>query len=165
MRIDYATQADIVYVATRMRDSDYREFSALLPVSSRYGMVDELAKRYSYRDDVMVAKLNGEPVAIGAAFEARPNVITLFFFATDKLPLIGGALTRFMKQRFFPRLVTAGVHRFECVSIEGHTQAHRWIRTLGLTPETPEPLRGYGKNGENFIQFSWVRDDLRKTGA
>lgn len=138
-----------------MRDADYKEFSAMLPVESRYQLVENLTFRYGFRDDTIVAKHGDEPVAIGGMLMARPNVVTLYFFATDKLPLIGKALTRWIRKELLPRTKEAGVHRIECISIEGHEEAHKWIRSLGLTQEAP-PFRGYGKNGENFIQFAWV---------
>lgn len=139
-----------------MRESDYREFSALLPVQTRAELADALADRFA-GEDVLVAKSGDVAVAIGRVLETRPNVLTLGFYATDRLPEIGKALTRFIKQRLLPPMVAAGVHRIECVSIEGHTAAHDWIRVLGLEQEGP-PLRAYGKNRENFISFAWVAD-------
>jgi hypothetical protein len=155
MKIDTATRDDVFNVALHMRDSDYREFSALLPVQTRGAMAQLLADRF-VGEDVLVAKADDTAVAIGRIVEARPNVLTLGFFATPRLREIGKPLTRFIKQRLLAPMVEAGAHRIECVSIAGHHEAHRWIRTLGLRAEAQ--LRGYGKGGEEFIQFSWVSD-------
>jgi hypothetical protein len=157
LQISEVTPDDVSYVASRMRDSDYREFFALSYAETRYQLVEDLVRRYGHNDAVITAKHDGEPIAIGGTHQVRPNVITLSFFATNKLPQIGLSLTRFITKNLMPRLESAGVHRFECVSIEGHDEAHRWIETLGLKPETGR-LLGYGKAQETFIQFSKVRN-------
>jgi hypothetical protein len=164
MKIEQATRDDILEVALGMRESDFAEFSALYPADNRHDLADQIADRFGPRKDVIVAKTDGAPVAIGAVVEARPNVLTLLFFANDRVTEIGPALTRFIVQRLFPPLIAAGVHRIEAVSLEGNDAAHRWIEALGLTREAP-PFRGYGKNGEAYVQFSWVKDDVRKIGA
>lgn len=156
MRLDVATADDIRAVARDMRDSDLAEFSAVLPVDDRDAVADTLSLRYGYRPDILCAQRDGRRIAIGGALELRPNVLTLLFFATPDFGQIALPLTRFIKLGLFRRLVAAGVHRIEAVSMDGHTQAHRWIEALGLSRETG-PLRGYGKRGEAFIQFAWVR--------
>lgn len=160
MKIEEATTEDIMFVARHMRESDFQEFSALYDANDREMLASILDYRYRGRPDIIVAKNGPKPVAIGAPLQCRPNVITLMFFATDELPEIGSALTRFIVQRLFPPMKKAGVHRIECASIEGHTVAHNWIRALGLQPEGGL-MRGYGKNGEAFQQFAWVADHVR----
>lgn len=160
MKIDAATRQDVYDAALRMRESDYREFSALSWAASREELARDLASRPSPSRPI-VARFGDRPVAVGDVLEIRPNVLTLYFFATDDLPLIAGPLTRFIRYRLLlPLMKTA--HRIEAASLVGHDTAHRWIRFLGLSEEAV--LRGYGKNGEDFIQFAWVRD-VRKTGA
>lgn len=157
MKIERATPIDLCYVARHMRETDFAEFSAVSTATNREELVDVLMGRYASRPETICASTKAGPVAIGAALEVRPNVLALMFFATDEFPSIAYPLTRFIKQRLFPPLVAAGVHRIEAISIEGYTQAQRWLGVLGLKPETG-PLRNYGKNGEAFVQFSWVKD-------
>lgn len=157
MKIDTPGFGDFHYVASHMRDSDYREFSALSPSENRADLATRLADTYGWRSDLIGVYLD-RPVAVGAAIEATPNVLTLLFLATDDFPLVAFGLTRFITQRLFPRYRAAGVHRIQCASIDGYDAAHRWIGTLGLQREAE--LRGFGKNGETFHQFAWVSDDL-----
>lgn len=149
--IEVASSEDVWNVALRMRESDFDEFSAISSVGTREEMADTLAARIT--DPIGVYR-NGEAVAIGAMVETRPNVATLLFFATDEFPLVALELTRFVRQRLLPKYVEAGFHRFECVSIEGHTAAHRWIKILGLEFEAYMPR--YGRDGQAFYQFAWV---------
>jgi hypothetical protein len=164
MKIKPAKTADVWHVAAHMRESDQKEFMALCASQNLGELAADLVRRFADRDDIFAAYYGDEPVAIGATIEARPNVLTLLFFGTNKVEFIGRDLTRFMKQRYFPPLKNAGVHRIECVSIDGHEEAHKWILALGLDREGA-PLLGYGKNGETFHQFAWVKDELRTAGA
>jgi hypothetical protein len=155
MRIDVTTPENVRYVAERMRDSDYREFSALSRTNSREELAADLVAAYGEHSSGICAYEGGEPVAAGAMVEGRPNVMTLMFFATDAFPQIALPLTRFITQNLFEKYRANGVHRIECVSIEGYEQAHRWIKLLGLHHEAVFP--GFGKNGEAFHSFAWVK--------
>ncbi len=164
MKIERASAAQVCEVAYRMREADYAEFSAVSTAADREELALILAGRYGDEPAALCALKSGVPVAIGATLETRPNVLTLMFFATDAFAEIAFPLTRFIRQRLLKPMIAAGVHRVEAVSMVGHDKAHRWIRALGLEPET-EPLLGYGRAGEAFLQFSWVRDDVRSLGA
>jgi hypothetical protein len=154
MRIDVTTPENVRYVAERMRTSDYREFSALSHARNRAEMTDMLVDVYGNHPSGICAYLHDVPVAAGAMVEGRPNVMTLMFFATDDFPKIALPLTRFIMKNLFEKYRAEGVHRIECVSIDGYDEAHRWIKLLGLHHEAVFP--GFGKNGEAFHQFSKV---------
>lgn len=155
MRIDVTTPENVRHVAERMRASDYREFAALSHARNCAEMADVLTAAYGNHPSGICASHGSEPVAVGAMVEGRPNVMTLMFFATDEFPKIALPLTRFITKNLFEKYRAEGVHRIECVSIEGYDAAHRWIKLLGLQLEAVFP--GYGKGGEAFMQFAWVR--------
>lgn len=155
MRVDVTTTENVRHVAERMRDSDYREFSALSHARNRQELVTVLTQAYGEHPSGICAYLGDEPVAVGAMVQGRPNVVTLMFFATDDMSRIVLPLTRFITKNLFEKYRAEGVHRIECVSIDGYAEAHRWIKTLGLQPEAVFPA--FGKNGEAFHQFAWVK--------
>lgn len=157
MTIEPAAKIDVFNVAKDMRADDYAEFSAVSHASNRTELARGLAERYGDRHDVLVGTWKDNPVCIGGFVMARPNVVSLLFFATDEFRHIGLGITRFIRQNLFPKLEAQGVHRFEAVSMATHVSAHKWLRTLGLAVET-EPMRGYGRDGQDFIQFAKVRD-------
>lgn len=157
MKIERATAEQVYEVALAMRQRDFDEISALNFADDRDELAELLARRYIGDDSIMCASLGGKPICIGGTINARPNVISLLFFATDEFPKIGLGVTRFIKKRLMPRLERAGIHRFEAVSLDGYHEVHAWLNLLGLEAET-EPLRGFGKNGEAFRYFSKVAD-------
>jgi hypothetical protein len=125
-------------------------------VQTRSALAELLTERYTGADALVAKARDGEAVAVGRLVESRPNVVTLAFFATHRLPEIGLPLTRVIK-RLLAEVVAAGVHRLECISSAEHTEAHRWLALFGLEPEGAA-MRGFGKEGEAFISFAWVRD-------
>jgi hypothetical protein len=158
MRIEPATPSAIRAVAEHMRDQDAAEFLAVSHAETRDELVEGLVSGYGPRDDLIMACTDDlEPVAIGGLIEHRPNVATLLFFATDAFPQIALGLTRFIRCNLFPKVIEAGVHRIECISIADYTENHRWIQLLGLR-EPPMLLKRYGKSAEDFLMFAWVVD-------
>lgn len=153
-KIDTATEADLVYVAKHMRERDIEEFMAVSRVETPSDLADGIVRQYRGRSDVIVARIDDEPVCIGLTIETRPNVITLGFFATEKFPAVALRVTKFVR-RLFDQYEDAGVHRFEAVSLDGYHEAHRWLGLLGLYPETGV-MQNYGRNKEAFIQFSRI---------
>ena len=155
MKIERATRDEILHVARNMRQRDFDEIVALNFADTREGLAEALANKFADRDDILCASDRGVPICVGGFLECRPRTIMLLMFATDNFPYIGLGLTRFIRKQMFPRLIDAGVHRIEAISLAGYDEVHAWLRTLGLQPETG-PLLNFGKNGEQFVQFSKV---------
>lgn len=156
MKLDAPTRGDVRHVAELMRERDVAEFLAVSRAEDKAELVEALVDRYGGAADAICAYVNKVPVAVGAMVQVRPNVVTLAFFATDQFPEIALELTKFIRNRLIPGYVADGVHRVECISMEGYEDAHRWIGLLGLTQEAVMPK--YGKGGETYIQFAWVAD-------
>mgnify|MGYP001157944213 CR=1 FL=1 len=152
--IDRATTEQVHAVALRMRDRDFKEFRATSFHDTREALADDLAERFGGRDDVLCVAKAGEPVCIGGALEMWPGVLTLMLFATPEFPSVGLEVTRFLKTELFPRHEAAGAHRIQAVSLEGYSEVHDWLASLGL--EREGVMRRFGKRGEDFVQFGRV---------
>lgn len=155
MKLDAPTPEDVRQVAAQMRERDQAEFLAVSHAKTHAELVEALVARYGGAGDAICAYTD-RPVAVGAMVRHRPNVVSLAFFATDQFPEIALGLTKFIRDRLFPCYRAEGVHRIECVSMEGYDAAHRWIGLLGLKREAVLPK--FGKGGETFLQFAWVAD-------
>jgi hypothetical protein len=144
---------DAIFVARNMREWDAKEIYATRWDDDPVEVVDlclTLAAGFSW-----VAGKD-EPIAVIGAWPRYNGVWSVYMFGTDRFPEIGLGMTRFVRQAMIPALVEAGIHRADCQSIEGHTDAHRWLKKQGLHQEGPL-LEGFGRNGENFLQFVWLR--------
>lgn len=152
MRIEAARAEDARYVAERMRAKDVAEFLPLSRCETASELADLMVEQFGDHPAGYTFHLD-EPIAVGAMVEGRPNVVTLLFYATDRFPEIALPLAKFTRRVLFPRYREGGVHRIECVSIDGYEEAHKWIRLLGLDHEAEMP--GFGRGGETYHQFAW----------
>lgn len=159
MIVSGPSREHVRFVADSIRAKDAEEFISVSFAEDRKQLADMLVERYGENDATYCFSDGETPVAVGAMVEGRPNVITIMFFATDLFPVIALPLARFCRQRLFPRYRNAGVHRIECIAVDGYDASHRWIEILGMKREAV--LRGFGKNGETFHQFAWVADHVR----
>lgn len=155
MTIKRATVGDVRAVALAMRATDFSEFRATSYTEDRQYLAHDLSLKYGGRDDVLVGMADDQPVCIGGTIEAWPGVLSLLFFATDDFPLIGRGITRWIRRELFPRYLASGVHRIQAVSHGEHTDAHAWLRSLGLRQEAV--FRGFGRERQDFIQFAKVQ--------
>jgi hypothetical protein len=145
-----------LYVTRHLRAADVRELDA-----TRYGEIDldalayEIAKLWTLNGNGWAAYGDGTPVALFGATQAWPGMYSAFMLATDDFPKIALPVTKFVKQVFIPFLRQNG-HRVEARSIDGHDQAHRWLKLLGATEECR--LKGFAKDGADFLVFTLALD-------
>lgn len=163
MRIDAPRPGDIEQIARSMRGRDLEELEAIYPVNGRQDVADYFIEAYRARPDLICGYVDKyEPVAIGMLLEGRPNVVTLGFIATDRFPEILVPAAKFIRQRLFSRVKKAGCHRIETVTIDGYDETHRWLKMLGLSREATH--RNYGKLGQTFHTYAWIKENVRQTG-
>lgn len=143
------------HVASRMREWDKREIYATRWNEDPVELAHDCA---SYGHFGWVAWGDEEPVAILGAVPMHPGCWSVFMFATNNFRHISFSLTKFVKRVMIPALADTGARRAQCLSMEGHEDAQKWLRLLGATPE--EPMLDFGKNGETFIPFVWRRENV-----
>lgn len=149
-------------VALNMRERDFAEFSAVNYFGEdRKELAEGLANHYADREDVTVIWHRAAPVAVAGTISLRPNSVALLFFATPAVSEIGLPLTRSVRETL-ATLERHGVHRMECVTLAGYGEMQRWLRLLGFEQEGV--CRAFGRNGEDFLQFSRI-NHARQTGA
>lgn len=151
MKIDVPTRADVLEVAGNLRAKDMAELIAANPGFDADSIPLLMADRYGDSEHALGAWLDDEPIAIGAIVPTGDGAAQIGLFATDEFPRIALAMTRFIRNRLIPQYEAHGFRRFECASVAGYDEAHRWIETLGL--KRAETLPGIGAGGEDFIRF------------
>jgi hypothetical protein len=149
-----ASLRDLSWVAAFMRAADRREVFALSPDDNPLALA---ARIDAMPGEKLAACLDGTPVAAFGAARSGPGVVEVWMFATPDWPRVAPAVTRAILRRLVPALVASGIHRAQCLSIEGHGDAHRWLERMGAVREGVHPGRGRG--GETFITYAWRRGD------
>ena len=151
MILEAPTFDRLLYIAERMRDWDRREIYAARWTDDPFPLAAECL---TYGDFTWIAGRE-RPIAFIGAAPMHPGVWSVLMFATEEFDRIRLSLTKHVIRVMIPALVNVGAHRAECHSLEGHEEAHRWLEALGAKRESVRP--GFGKNGEDFVCFSWRR--------
>lgn len=149
-----ATLRELSWVAAFMRPADRREVFALSPDDNPLALA---ARIDAMPGEAHAALLDDAPVAVFGAAPNGPGVVEVWMFATPAWPGVAAAVTRYILRRMLPGLAAAGIRRAQCLSIEGHVEAHRWLERLGAVREGIHP--GRGRDGETFITYAWRRGD------
>lgn len=151
MMLPDPNRTEIDYVCHHMREASREE---LLTVRS--GGAHELAQELSASGGFKwVGYHNGRPAALIGAFPIHQGVWGLFGLGTDDWKNIWRAVTLVAKRDMMQAVSGSGAHRAQCATLESHVETHKWLRFLGATHEAELP--GYGKNGEDYRIFSWLR--------
>ncbi len=146
---------DVLDVATNMREWDKREIYATRWSDDPAALARDCMIIPDFGWTIWLDK----PLCAIGAVPLHPGVWSVWMFAKDDFPTVGLYATKFARRVMMPGLVNSGARRAQCLSIEGHEDAHKWLRLLGAKAESR--LWGFGKNGEDFHCFAWSSDDVR----
>lgn len=158
MRLETAREEAVLSVAQRMREWDKREIYGALWDETPDALAQMVMVSARAGPCMQVALIGADPVCVFGAGWMSPAAVQVFAFGTDRFNEIALPLTRYLKRRLFPAMAEAGVTRAECRTLEGHTEAYRWLTLLGAKEECRCPK--LGKNGETYIQMAWSDDDV-----
>lgn len=147
----------IRFVLDRVRADDRREIEATMPVRPAETLPMQIAR--ACRFGLVAAADDGEPVAVVAAAEVWPGVWQVGMFATDRWSCVAHPVTRWIRRALMPALLDAGAHRAHCYALADRPASEDWLRHLGAQDEGF--LRGFGRNGEDFVIYAWSKNDVR----
>lgn len=140
------------YVLANLREWDRREIFANRWDDDIERLGGELCAMTARGDNKgMVVWHGAEPVAAIGAMEFWPGVWSPWCFGTSEFHRAALLLTRTGKQ-IVRAVRNCGGHRLEVKSLDGHTDAQRWLEiSFGATREATHP--GYGRGGETFHTY------------
>ena len=146
---------DASYIAANMREHDFREIGCLWKDWSAVscGMA---AARASIPGWSWVVLYDGQPAACyGFSYAAPfdPEHWQAWAFGTDRFKRCVPLITKHLKS--IRDLVEQHCRRLQVITYTEHDIAHGWIEALGA--EREGLLRSYGRNGEDFYIYAWVR--------
>lgn len=136
------------FIVNRLRDKD-REEAFCLSAADPYELLRQIVEEYGPNKFCASLEL---PICMFGAVNMWPGVWCGWALATDEFERIALPLTRHIKRTFIPSIIAQGCHRFEVYSLATHERSHRWLEVLGGRREAT--LKGYGRNGENFVVYA-----------
>ncbi len=142
---------DASYVTANLRPADHHE--AFCQLADGVTTV-ELAWWLLHAGAAFVAYDNEQPVALFGTAPMTPFCYSLFAVGTPAMRRAVPAISRFLMREHVEQRIAAGALTMEARSLATHTEAHRWMLSLGAEQQG-EPFP-YGKAGELFVMFRWT---------
>jgi len=137
-----------------MRQSDRDEIFGLQWHDNPLLLASEVVQAASF-GHAAISQHKGIPTGIIGCSPIRPGVWTIFAFGTDDWRHSVLELGRYGRNVIREFIKDRNGHRAECASRFDHVEAHRWLRLLGA--ECDGVLPGYGKDGADYLMFSWSK--------
>jgi hypothetical protein len=155
------TWAAMNYILHNLRPRDHQEIMGLRWNDDINHLCEEFMEAIKANPYWRVYHYYGEPVAVvGYGFQ-RPGVMTVGAFGTSAWPIVARVLTRDSYRELIPGMIEAGMHRAESYVLAEHHDTIAWIKVLGGKFETT--LHQYGRNREDYVLMTWLRDDVLRT--
>ncbi len=154
---------DASFIAANMRSEDFREIACLWQDWDTRAL-GVCAVETAVPGMVWSVWYDGQPAAAfgfsrASAFD--PDFWQAWAFGTDKFLRCVPAMTRYLLQ-IRPDVETC-CRRLQAISLKDHDIAHGWIEALGAKKEGV--LRCYGRSGEDFFIYAWVRGAAERNEA
>ena len=152
-RIVPATLRDLSYIASRLRPEDHQEVSCQFEQWSPAGLA-----AVSLRDHAYTVEVNGNPeAAFGACSMTHKGLWVAWSWGSVRMWRAIPIITAFVRDIMIPDIIVQGCWRCEARAMAEHTGAHRWLKRMGAVERCELP--GWGKGGETFKLFEWLRQD------
>lgn len=151
--ITNATWQDILHVAMNMREADRDEVMATSWTDSVFDFAVECVRSPGAK--LAVTDESGTAVCVGGIANHQPGVGQAWLVGTDDIGKKGIYVARAARGMIQALFESGGIHRIQAFSAANHTQAHKWLKLIGMKEESRMPL--FGKAGEEFIVFSILK--------
>lgn len=147
----------VEYLCLNIREMDRLEIFGLRNHDSALLLAQEVIHA-STRGKAKVFEHQGRPAGIVGVSPMWAGVWTAYSFGTEDWRSVARPMTKYALRVLKPFIEQRGAHRLQCESRVDHTDAHRWLTMLGAEPDGL--LRSYGRDGSDYIMFSWVKDHV-----
>ena len=158
-----ATLRDLSYTAANAREIDRRELYASGPRSpSEAGWVTWYLTQNTGGEGYCVW-LDGNPeFAFGFTCQSQltPWLYSAWAWGSEKTIYCMPELHRWGAVHVLPTIKRLGAERVEARSLFEHTEAHRWMQSLGFRKEAV--MDKWGRNGERFVLLVWIREEFER---
>lgn len=148
--------AAVEYICLNMREIDRAEVFGMRGHDNPLWLAREVVQAACH-GKAAISEFRGRPSALIGVSPMWPGVWAAWCFGTDDWRKSAVDLTRYTLRELRP-FVLQRAHRLQCESRIDHSEAHRWLMSLGAKPDGI--LQGYGRDGSDYIMFSWSNRDV-----
>ncbi len=150
----------VYHICNHLREVDAKEIyplcyhdSPMLLAEQTYQAMKHGRGHVIWADGIPTAIIGVHPEHGGKA------CYRVFAFGTDDWKKAVYACMRELRRMVRDVIREDGTMRMHADSHEDHKEAHAWMKRMGGRCESV--MRHYGKNGETYHRFVWLRDEIK----
>lgn len=148
--IDSATKEAVLNSAKRISNLDKIDLAMLSFEENIEDICLSLLDMCDTSGYCWVFSYNGQPEAFYGVCETLPGIWSVFGFGTENFYKIKYTVTKFIKRRVIPILISKKARRAVALT---RGEGNKWLQSLGAKIETV--LKNWGKDGSNYTMLTW----------
>ena len=147
------TLRDLTYVLANLREVDWRELKAMLPVGTKRADLPEFIYP-TINGPAFCVYNNDQPIAVFGATQTQiPTLYTGYAYGTNKFRRAAHAIGHFTFNILSHMLVNdCHALRLEIRALADHKESNEWLVRAGFNKDCE--CECFGTSGETFIQYS-----------
>jgi hypothetical protein len=161
VEIRHATLRDLCYTAATAREIDKKELLHSGPRTLQQAGAMTFYLVHAVGGAAYCVTVDGNPEFVfgfARQSEYMPWLFSGWAWGSEKTNLCMPKIASWAHDHLLDVLDVLGAERIEARSIHDHHDAHRWLEWMGFKLETKLP--GWGKDGELFYLFAWVKSEF-----
>tara|TARA_R110000772_G_scaffold235432_1_gene347072 strand:- start:216 stop:731 length:516 start_codon:yes stop_codon:yes gene_type:complete len=151
------TFGEVYHVVCNMREKDAVEIYNLRPHDNELQLAYEAHHLIANSGRGVCSWHRGKPAAVAAFTESWPGCWEVWMFGTEDFAQAVWPLLKWVRTEAKSLIDDCGANRLQCDSRADYLESHKLIQGLGGTQEAY--LRRYGKDGSDYIRFSWINGE------
>lgn len=149
-----ATPDDVDYVVRRMRPLDRVEIFGARFTADAESLISEILHSGHVWLYAIASRHHPRAIAILQLVLHGPGHGYVNLFATGDMTVIVQDFTRFIRKRFIPDCLRAGLRRVELRTLASWVENRRWLEALGAKFECV----CIGIGVEPYAQYAWIKE-------
>lgn len=151
-----ANLRDASWIMANLRQLDREETFCQLPDDLPTA---KLAEWFITGGEAFIAHYRDEPAMLFGTTRIHVCAMSIWALGTDRATRVIPAVSRFLIEHAIPWRLDEGFTCMEARSLATHTDAHRWMESMGGVRHGEPYL--YGKGGELFVTYRWTVSSYR----
>lgn len=157
IKIEAATEDKVVFTTSNMSSVDLLELGQISFVKDKMLIGQALFQVCQESGYSWIFSRDDQPIAFYGCHQVMPDIWAVCGFRTDDFYKVKFTVTRFIKKRIIPILMSVGARKVISL-VRGN--GNEWLQSLGA--KHLATYKEWGQDGSDYTMLCWDRKDFLK---